>query len=403
VNFKPTKKLYLQPQASVILVIFIFIQGCSTINNFFGTKKTANENSEFFIGKENLDAAFRLLENGQFNEASEEFKKFINNNPSSPYWIQATFGLALVSEGLEEWDEALKYFREITHQAGVSGDHEVAAQSFYKMALCYEQLGNNEMALASLTDASNRSAYLPIEIARAELPARLGVLYTKLNQNEIAETYFHKAENGILWIKKLKTPLRDPNWLGKTLLKMGTVSLNQLSEETFMDSVNNLSRSQKYLLQAIEESDSQSSKSAEIELQNEYSTLTQFIEKLQTRESGDWQRALKDKTEKQFLMAAQLLEASENLKLFLLPDEHPNYKKTAAIPSFLDQVELKLAPFTYSQDLILPLTPEAEKLSSIKRQVRLLKLEQDVPKENERPAGVSTELPKKKKKKDPNL
>ncbi|MGE0633325.1 MAG: hypothetical protein AB7O96_13010, partial [Pseudobdellovibrionaceae bacterium] len=152
------------------------------------------------------------------------------------------------AESLEqkgEWVTALNEYRDIANTfRGVN--ERAATYALFRMSFCYESQGDDVKAVSSLIDAYNRKNFLPEEIGYAEIPARIGFIYARLGYEELANKNFDASSKGLVYLRA-KNQGVDQEWIASTLIQMGTLNLNQISEENFKRLSQSFMRSQNFL------------------------------------------------------------------------------------------------------------------------------------------------------------
>jgi hypothetical protein len=290
---------------------------------------------------ENDEAALKAwqsrLATKDYMGVNNEIFKFLKDNPNSPHWYEIFFSYGRAKEGIEDWDGAVQTYQQIIARS-TDRQMEFVALAFYRMAFCYEVLLENEKALAALTDAARLEAYLPLEITLAEIPARIASIHARLNQPTIADQYAQKAEKGINRLRAIKRN-SDPEWMSRTLVKMGSLSLTQIDEESFRQNILTLSRNQRYLIQAIEINHSQWGPEAQQILLFTYNSLWTFIQNYQIKPTKDWEADMVNEAQKKADFVSWYLEALENLKSYQAPEESSAYLRTAEVYHRIKSIE----------------------------------------------------------------
>jgi hypothetical protein len=276
---------------------------------------------------------------------------------------------------------------------------EFIALALYRMAFCYEVLLENEKALAALTDASRLNSYLPLEITLAEIPARIASVHARLNQSILADSYTQKAEKGINQVRAVKKNA-DPEWLSRTLVKMGSLSLTQVDEESFRQNILTLTRNQRYLIQAIELNHSNWAPEAQKVLLTTYTNLWSFIEKFKIAPSKDWEADLVNEAKKKSDFLSWYLEAIERLKSFEAPEESPSFVRTAEVYHQIKILEAKALTLLNQELLKKPWTQPFNRSTALKKpSLKSSEAANSIPLESsERSEYIPTTLPKKKTK-----
>lgn len=318
------------------------------------SKKESYENDDAF-----LQRIQGLLERKEYLSASNDIYQFLKVYPTSQHWYGILFAYGRAKEGIEDWSGALSVYKQIVERS-TERQMEFVALAFYRMAYCYEVLLNNEKALAALQDASQLSSYLPLEISEAEIPARIASVYARMNQPVLADKFTQRAEKGISQVRAVKKNA-DPEWLSRTLIKMGGISLTQIDPESFQQNIFTLIRNQRYLIQAIELNHSNWAPDAERILINTYTNLWGFIENFQLPSSQDWEADLVNQAKMKADFISLFLEAIEKLKTFEAPEETTNFILTAKTYHQVKMLEQKATALLEQELLKRPWTPGIKK------------------------------------------
>lgn len=268
-----------------------------------------------------------------------ETDQFLRTNPHSHHWFEIAFLNGRAREGFEDWSGAITMYRHIIERS-FNKQMEFVALAHYRIGFCYEVLLENDKALAAFMDASRLKAYLPLEVYLAEIPARIASIHARLNQTALADSFAQKAELGLSKVKALRKNA-DPDWLGQTYLKMGSISLTQVDKDSFKQNIFTLERNQRYLLAAIELDDPRWSIEAQEKLLRTYNSLWRFIDSYKGTISDDWEADLVSEAEDRARFASQYLEAIEKLKTYRAPEESPSYSKTRSLYENLETLETK--------------------------------------------------------------
>lgn len=331
-----------------------------------------------------INNAERLLALGRFEEARSAFINFQNNFPQSKYFQSSRLGEAQALEGLENWDEAIKIDRDVYLKTNKL-QPEIAALASYRMSFAYEAMGDDMKALASLLDAKTNGQYLPPEIAKAEIPARLASYYGRMDRDKEATKYLNEAEKGINQVRAEKHEV-DTAWLAKTYLQMGSVSTNQLSADTFDNVIESQKMVQVYLIKAIQVNDATWSPRAVDQAKKTYQSLYTLVETQGNRQT-------------QADMGGSLIDLVDQAELFKpLSGQKPSESEKDFF-AFAKSVKTKTENILYQSKATMSLTEESQKLNGLKRAGRV-KAEELLPEEQNLPIKTP---PKIVPTEDPNL
>jgi tetratricopeptide (TPR) repeat protein len=342
------------PMKILCLFAFLFV-GCKLmpkLEMFSPAKSTPFKSANYNLEKDAVIEIRQEFNSGHYEKAKEKSHEFLAKYPNSTFLNETLYYQGLSFETSEDWDQALNNYKKII-DLSIEGSKEFLALALYRKANCYEANHEPEMALASLFDALHYKAYLPIEVAEAEIPARMASIYASLKQATQADYYALVAEKGIRKARLLKKN-NEQDWLGYTLLQMGSLSLGSLTAESFYESLLSFSRHQKYLLQTIELKDPNWSAKAEELLIGSYTNFWNTIKTYNLNPSSDWEMDFVLISEKQVEMASQLLESLEILKNYQAPEESQNAATTVSVFEKLKPMEQYATELIQKQILLKP-------------------------------------------------
>lgn len=305
-----------------------------------------------------ISQAEKALAEAKFQEAQNLFVEFQKKYPHSVFFQSARLGEAQCQEGLGHYQEAAELYRDIFYKT--NKDHpEIAALALYRMAFAYEALGDDLKTVAALLDAKNRSESLPLEVAQAQIPARLAAVYARQNRDKEALAYLNEAEKGITKVIAAKGKEIKPDWLAKIYFEMGSISTNQLTVENFEDFARGQKIVQVYLIKAMKQSDDSWSKRAQARLEETYRDLYTYIE------TGKGNRALQSQN------GGALVDLMDQAELFkpLAGQKANTYEQ--AFFNYLDEVRKKTEIALYGSKESMTLTEESQKLNALKRAGRI--------------------------------
>ena len=301
-----------------------------------------------------FDRGMRLLEIEDFSGAADIFDRLLLTKVGTEDDLITSYNSGVAHEGLGHCQKALDRYREVVR--GSAGKFtRIEVQALFRSSLMYECLGQDKKALAALLDAKKRGPALPLEIERAELPARLAATYSRLGNRPKALEYFNQANTGLKAILASgPTNRKQKEVLARTLYFMGKLNPAQRTADADpMGFLQSLSMQQPYLLQAIEIGNPVWSRKAQEDLTTAYDNMLRY--------------SLKDRElRRQFFVRAQQVMAE--LRRIRMPNAGPMED------SVFDQVD-KTARHLQIQMAdaaeAMPLTPEAAKRQGLRRQGKL--------------------------------
>lgn len=323
-----------------------------------------------------LRSAIKHLNDHQYEEALALLDKFINDEPASPYTQSAQLNAGRALEGLGRWSEAIERYRGVVVVTeGVAP--KLQAMALYRMSFCYEALGEDQLIVATLIDVSNRTAYLPEEVATAEVPARLAAAYARAGNFDMALKYYNAAERGLLRLKRLAAEDKGQTreWLPRTLYYMGTMSFRRVSWDDFESALRPLAYGQTYLLESAEWGVDPWSERAAKDLMSLYSDLWRVIETAPVPTGvEDPVVARREVQAKQWSRCASVLEYMNELRARVAPQSSESDSTSSSqvreILAFLSDLDGKIEKLLAQRPAGEGLTPESlERLSRVRGQV----------------------------------
>ncbi|KHD88073.1 MAG: hypothetical protein OM95_11175 [Bdellovibrio sp. ArHS] len=370
-----------------LILLPIVLGGCATL---LGQRPATEAEQAALLAKKaaeeaEIKNAEKVLEIGRFKEAQILFKDFYGRHQQSSYYQAARLGEADALHGMEEYQKAAALYRDI-YLRTIQEQPDIAALALYKMSFTYEALGEDDKTIAALLDAKKLSDQLPVEVAEAEIPARLAAIYGRQGREQEAVDYLGQADKGVAKVMQQQRTQVQPGWLAKTYFQMGLVSTNQLSEQNFSDFAQGQRWIQVYLFKAMKQDDETWSARAQEELQKIYRDLFTQVESSQNRDM-------------QSRMGGDLLDLMDQAELYkpILGQKETSYEKSFF--SYLVEVRKKLDKVLYGSGETMSLTEESQRLNSIKRAGRV-KADSLLPEEKKSPIPLP---PKVVPEEDPNL
>lgn len=323
---------------SLLITLSLLMNSCESLSPTSSGSSKRVVNTEAFKREEAfLTQLESLMTAKNYQQVSEKVADFFKSNPQAYHWYALMFYDGIAKEGLEAWSGAVAIYQQIVDRS-FNREMEFVALAFYRRAYCFEVLLENEKALASLADAAKLQAYLPLEVSLAEIPARIASLHARFQQTALSDLYTRKAERGI---QKLKALRRNSNveWIGKSLVKMGSLSLTQIDEESFRQNMVTLRRNQRYLIQAIELNHPLWSIEAQKLLLSHYTNLWNFIVSYKAPKTVDWEIDLVQESNKKSEFLSLYLESLDSLKNYEAPTESSAYLQTAIVYNQIKGIE----------------------------------------------------------------
>lgn len=342
----------------ILLSALILLSGCSLLGSRNSSEETEAEKAARASELSQLNNADKVLNTGKFDQSLILFKEFQGLHPQSHFLQAARLGQAQSLAGLERWQESIELYRDVAVKTRTY-QPDITAVALYKMSFAYEAQGDDLRTASSLLDAKKLGQYLPSEIAKAEIPARLAIVYGRQDREDEAIAYLNEAERGIDAVQTEKGKDLPKDWLARTYVQMGGVSTNQLSADNFASFVRGQKLVQIYLFRALRLSDANWSKRSQTLLQETYRNLfTQF-------------EALRENRSLQSSLGAELLGLMDQADLYrpLAGQKMNSYE--SEFFQFLSEVRKKTESILYESGETMGLTQESQRLNSIKRSGRV--------------------------------
>lgn len=320
--------------------LFILSMACSTPQKPSSYQSSVDQKSLAL-----LEEAMEDLDNESYTSASYKLERLATENPVTEFDLVILYNSGVAQEGLRNCDLAVKRYRSVARIA--HGKFEkVGSLALYRLGFAYDCLGQAKQSLIAFLDARKKSKYLPIDVASAELPARLAAAYASLGRQKEALFYFNEASAGLKrLIAKSGGGASEKKLAASTMYAMGKMSQSQ-HPLTF---VRMLTMQQPFLLQAVELQINPMSLKAERELKEAYGKLLN-------------QKISKKEVAREFYIEG--LKASRQIQRLKLPQSE---KATGEIFKLVDKTETVLQNRLAKLSETLKKTPEEEKRDSLKK------------------------------------
>ncbi len=366
----------------ILVIVALSLASCAQ----FSRKDSENQQGQQAQEKADFEVAQNALQHGRYPQAHQLFLEFMNSYKQSKYLQAARLGQAQALEGLEKWSEAAAIARDVYLQT-LNYQPEIAAKALYRLSFSYDALGEDHRSIAALVDAKRLGKHLPPEIALAEIPARLAAAYGREGQDRVALKYLNEAEQGIAQVGKTQKNNLSADWLARTYYQMGSVSMNQLSAETFSKFIRGQNLVQLYLIKSMAQNSSVWSQASLEKLRDNYRDLYAQVV------------LAKDDKEEQVRSGGELIDLIDRAELYKPISAQRLNKYESDFYSYLQEVRKKTEAILYSTTETMALTEESKRLNSIKRPGRV-EADSFLPQE-----GISSDKPSLKivPSEDPNL
>ena len=294
---------------------------------------------------------------GNYAQAESLFLEFQKQFPTSIFYQKSQFGLAQSIEAQERWSQAAQLYRQ-TIDATQATQPGIAAQAYFQLSFCYENLGDETRVLASLQDAQRLKAHLPVEIAEAEIPARLAASYSRMGRAQEAQVLFKEAQRGIERIRGQQNTAFSSDWLAKTYYQMGVLSTQQIHSENIQTVMDTLRMVQAFSLMSAEAAGEPWSGMASTGLMRSYRDLWNAVLQIPLNPSLESGAAQREQTERQDKFAGDLLIMINDLKSYRAPEPASESVQASELFIYLGYLEKSLQNHLYALKERNPLTTE---------------------------------------------
>jgi tetratricopeptide (TPR) repeat protein len=344
------------------LMISLFCISCSTAKI---TGELSENEKE--LQENELNTAQVEFEQDHFAISLAKYREFKKKHVGSPYFFRAQIGESKALEGLGQWQEAILVLRQAVE---VTRQHqpELAALSLYELSFCYEAVGDEVKTMASLMDAASFAKYLPPEIQKAEIPARLAASHHRMGHHAEAQQYLQKAEAGLIELRASETISSET--IARTYFQMGLLSTRQVSFENFKAVTDTLRAVQIFSLHAIEADDAKWSPLAAETLLGTYKDLKKIITEIPIQKAMDSAVAIREQRASQAQLSGDLLVAVQQLKSLHLVKEEERTEVTNFY-SELETIENQLNEIIVKDPVKNELSKESSKWNRLKREGRV--------------------------------
>lgn len=335
------------------LVGLMLLASCQTLtNSYLERAKGASEGPEYDFS--NLQ---KLVSEGDCQKALVELDAFQKKFPQSPYEQNLSLLRGDCLLQTEDYIGATIILRQVA-SFSVSNQPRIAAPAFLLLSYSYEGLADVDRALSAALDAERFAADLSVPQRLAEVPARLAMLYSQMNDLTAARAYLLKADEGLKVLQSQNPEILGSVFWAKVYYQMGFKTLEQADHTSLSSLIKGLMTVQKFSLKSLEFNDAVWTPRALTQLKRNYSILWSLIE----RPDPNPHASLREDQ-----MALWLSEFSDLLyqaRLLQPHEEHQQPPASTEFFNFLAILESKLEGRLESVARKNPLTPESLKLNS---------------------------------------
>lgn len=362
---------------SLMLVLCTFIIACASapksdqllpdLSSPVATDEATDEAAEIPPEENALyQQAIQLSQEKKYAAALEKWEAFTKQFPKSRIFLAVQIKMAEAQYDLKNWNQGNVILQRVI-RATIAND-PIAARALFRISFGYEAVENDIQALNSLVDAERLSQHLDEETRTIELPARIGLIYARLNERDRAETWYKKADEGIAKFRYKNSEASKLEY-PRILYQLGKVNTSTLTTENFQIVLDSLGLSQKYSIRAMEfESASSWAHEARKSLQANYTDLWTFTENPVVPAGLDIQAARRQKQDLVVRWISLILNLVDAAKTELLPgnfmgkagEAPPEKSERAQFLAFLEDLEHRGKMRAYYAEDLTPLTEESK-------------------------------------------
>lgn len=343
----------------ILFAVFIFT-GCSLFPG-----RHSRESAQESVQDSAEVRDFKLLEQQitaqNFEAALKSAESFQGAYPYSLKLQRVRFIKAQSLEELERWTEAADTYKSISI-ISEKNQPEISAASTYRLSFVYEALGDNQRVITTLIEVAKYQKYLPPEVIRAEIPARLAMVYAKENNPKEVQKWLNEADKGLKKTLESRAEPLTNKWLAELYFNMGSISTQQLSNENIITIIQGQSAVQKYLMRALQYNDPIWSAKALKKLRGTYLDLWKAIEAYPEATGYDPLVAQKMKKDEQFRLAGPFSDLIKEAELHRPGAEQKSNSYQDEFFNFLDEIQTRVRS-VLGESLYTPLMPGREKSS----------------------------------------
>lgn len=333
----------------LLSALFLALVSCGHSDKKDKKPSSAQETKKLY------DDAMNFMQRENFKSAIRNFNIILNKYPSSQYEQLVLYNLASSYESINDCNKAGVIYQKLVRTSQGNAPR-TQAEALLRLSYVYECLGQDEKVIATLQDAYKRKNVLPIEVADAEIPARLAGAYARRGQHKLAKEYFEKARQGLKIVNnQVRTPNKKKQLLAKTFYLMGSYNQLEIQNIGLNKYIESLKTFQPYLLRAAEFTETKWSPLAIDEILYGYDKVWTVISKRKDQNNKKLVRSLE-----------KVIVAINMLKLNRLSDPNEDPQITSLFNT-IDEREEKFKRLLASMGAGLELTEEAQKRLSIKK------------------------------------
>lgn len=195
--------------------------------------------------------ALDLVLSGDWQEAANKLRAFLQSEPNSNWNLAAQFHLGWCLEQLSQDSEANDVFSAVVLRG--TRTPRLKAMASIRLAVLAEKRGDIVEAAARLADARRLEGDLPEEVRELELPALIGSSRSRAGDFAKADIEFSRSDRYLVKMRaRGQTSEMEEQTVGRVLYQMGSGVGEPSIWKDFESAVVRFERVQFYLLSAIE-------------------------------------------------------------------------------------------------------------------------------------------------------
>lgn len=332
------------------LILIIFLCGCATIKNLFGENEstTLRERHQQMLKVYELD-----FEQKRFDRCAADFKSFQQLYPQSEYFLASQIGEAQCLDGLEKYDQSMALYLNVIEKSSAYFP-ELTAVATYNLSFIYERNQQDAKALALLLESRKVLHLLPEESAKAQIPARIAMLYSKEGNAKESAKYVLEADHQLKSLMEKWNQKQRSEFAPELYFKLGKTFVGELTENNFNNYIAAFIPAQQYQLKAMQYTQSPFAEKA-----FEYFKLNHELL---------WAIASQQNRQKQIEYASRYQDLLDEADIYR-PENLTDTNFIAKAFTIVDQQKIKVKRMIYQIYEKLPLTQDSlNKLKNIKNE-----------------------------------
>ncbi len=379
--------------------VVIFLSGCGLFEKNKGGSSGALSQSQTL---KEFERGNQLLDQNQFTEAAEVFDRLIVDQPTSQLDLLIIYNSGLAHLAAMNCDVAGERIRKAIRMAAQDAP-SLRGRALLRMGDVYTCLGDDSKSITTLIEVMRGQFNLPVEVVKAEVPAKLAAAYARIGNIKDAEKFFRLAERGLIQVEtSYRNPQEKTQAMGMTLFLMGNIAqinIQTMPIDEYFATVKSL---QRYLYRAVELDAAPWSTQATDQIEQIYTNVWAYLDRVPVTpvEGGNEVMALREQHAERARVVQEGLKSISALYAERIPE--PNERKgIKQLLQSLKKEETKMRNYLAVNTVGTELTAEAKEATAIKRPGQVLNpnpiLEQQAMERQKRDAEKKRSVEHKKK------